>query len=550
MKRLAFILFLFLSTAATYGQKLKKSEQIVVNDLKESIYFLADDKLEGRRAGSEGERKAAEYIIEKFKSYGIQPMGDNGSFKQAFPINEGRKILGATTLVLNGATIDTSSYFPLTFSSEGVVRGMAAPAIHESGEPWFVDLSFLLSENAKNPHFDLEEQLKKEANAYKLKGATAIAFYTSGPADPDLFFDGHSRQERLSIPVIYIRKQTAAKYLISRDDFVNLSLNIATAESSRTGYNVIGYIDNGAPNTIVIGAHYDHLGYGQDHNSLWAGAPQIHNGADDNASGTALIIEAAKALKVQSHKRKSAFKDNNYLLMCFSGEELGLYGSKFFTEHPTIPLESVNFMINCDMVGRLNNDTKGITVGGYGTSPYWSALPEKTKFLNIKFDSSGIGPSDHTSFYLKNIPVLFFFTGTHPDYHKPTDDADKINYTGELRVFQYIMDVVESSNKAGKLSFTKTKEPAKTDAPRFTVTLGVMPDYTYSGTGLKIDGVIDGRVAQKAGMKAGDVITKLGDYKVSDINDYMKALSHFKKGDKTTVEYQEGAESKTVAVEF
>lgn len=550
MKRLAFILFLFLSVSATYAQKLKKSERAVVSDLKESIYFLADDKLEGRRAGSEGERKAAAYIIEKFMAYGILPKGDDGSFKQAFPINEGRKVLPATALTLDGTTIDTASYFPLTFSSEGSVKGTVAPAVHESGEPWFVDLSFLLSENAHNPHFDLGEQLKKEVDTYKSKGATAVVFYTSGNADPDLSFDGHSKQERLSIPVIYIRKKAAARYLVSKDNFISLSLNIATAESSRTGYNVIGYIDNGAPNTIIIGAHYDHLGYGQDHNSLWAGPPQIHNGADDNASGTALIIEAARALKEQSAKRKSAYKNNNYLLMCFSGEELGLYGSKFFTEHPTIPLESVNFMINCDMVGRLNDGTKGITVGGYGTSPYWSNLTDKTKFLNIKFDSSGIGPSDHTSFYLKNIPVLFFFTGTHPDYHKPSDDADKINYTGELRVFQYIMNVVENTNKAGKLTFTKTREPAKTDAPRFTVTLGVMPDYTYSGTGLRIDGVIDGRVAHKAGMKAGDVITKLGDHKVSDINDYMKALSHFKKGDKTTVEYREGDNSKTVEVEF
>lgn len=550
MKHLVFVLFLFLSTTASFAQKLKKSEQAAVNDLKETVYFLADDKLEGRRAGSEGERKAAAYIIEKFKSYGIEPKGDNSTYNQAFPIHEGRKILPATFLKLDGATLDTASYFPLTFSSEGTIEGTVAPAIHESGEPWFTDINFLLSENAGNPHFDLSEQLKKEVKAYKAKGASAVVFYTSGKSDPDLAFDGQSKQERLAIPVIYIRKKAADRYLVSKDDFLTLSLKVATAESSRTGYNVIGYIDNGAPTTIVIGAHYDHLGYGQDHNSLWTGAPQIHNGADDNASGTALILEAAKQLKALSAKKRSKYKNNNYLFICFSGEELGLFGSKYFTEHPTIPLSSVNFMINCDMVGRLNEDTKGITVGGYGTSPYWSSLPEKTKFLNVKFDSSGIGPSDHTSFYLKNIPVLFFFTGTHPDYHKPSDDANKINYPGELRVFEYVMDVVENANKVGKLAFTKTREPAQTDAPRFTVTLGVMPDYTYSGAGLKIDGVIDGRAAQKAGMKAGDVITKLGDYKVSDINDYMKALSQFKKGDKTTVEYLESGNTKVVNVQF
>lgn len=550
MKRLIFLLFLFLSGSATFAQKLKKSEQAVVNDLKQSVYFLADDKLEGRRAGSVGERKAGEYIIEKFKTAGVEPKGENGTYLQGFPIAEGRQILPATFLKIDGAEIDTSLFFPLTFSSEGSAKGMVAPAIRESDAPWFSDLNFMLSQNKDNPHFDLEQTIKKEADGFKAKGATAVIFYTSGKEDPGLFFDGHSKQERLSIPVIYIRKKAAERYLVSKENFINISFTIATAEKSRTGYNVIGYIDNGASNTIVIGAHYDHLGYGQDHNSLWTGSPSIHNGADDNASGTALVIEAAKELKKLSGKKRSVYKNNNYLLICFSGEELGLFGSKYFTENPTIPLESVNYMINCDMVGRLNGDTKDIFIGGYGTSPYWATLPQKTKFLNVKFDSSGIGPSDHTSFYLKNIPVLFFFTGTHSDYHKPTDDADKVNYAGELRVLQYVLDIVENSNKTGKLAFTKTREPKSSDAPRFTVTLGVMPDYTFNGTGLRIDGIIGGRIAEKAGMKAGDVIIKMGEYKVTDIQDYMKALSHFKKGDKTTVEYLENGAAKTVNVEF
>ena len=188
-------------------------------------------------------------------------------------------------------------------------------------------------------------------------------------------------------------------------------------------------LDNGAAHTVVVGAHYDHLGYGEDGNSmLRTGEVLIHNGADDNASGTAALIELARLLK------KSGDKRNNYLFLAFSAEELGLNGSKFFTEHPTLPMEQFTCMVNMDMVGRLNDSSHTVTVGGYGTSPWWGELFRKQQgnpSLNIKFDSSGTGPSDHTSFYRKDIPVLFFFTGLHSDYHRPTDDFDKLNYSGE-----------------------------------------------------------------------------------------------------------------------
>ena len=176
-------------------------------------------------------------------------------------------------------------------------------------------------------------------------------------------------------------------------------------------------------------------------------------------------------------------------------------------------------------------------------------MDEKTKYFNVKFDSSGIGPSDHTSFYLKNIPVLFFFTGTHKDYHKPTDDVEKINFTGELEVIKYIYHVIEETNKMGKLAFSKTREP-KMEGKRFTVSLGIMPDYTFSGKGVRADGIIDGKIAQKAGIQAGDVIIKLGDNSFSDINSYMTVLSKFKKGDPTTVTVIRGKDVLTFNIIF
>jgi membrane-associated protease RseP (regulator of RpoE activity) len=193
------------------------------------------------------------------------------------------------------------------------------------------------------------------------------------------------------------------------------------------------------------------------------------------------------------------------------------------------------------MIGRLNDSTKTLLIGGYGTSPSWAnILSTKEKSFLIKFDSSGIGPSDHTSFYRKNIPVLFFFTGTHSDYHKPTDDVEKINFMGEVYIVKYVYKILERTNQTGKLAFTKTREIQAQDVPRFTVTLGIMPDYSFSGTGLRIDAIVEGKIAQKAGMKEGDVITALDDYKTYDLTSYMKALSKFKKGDAAKVKVIRG----------
>ena len=273
----------------------------------------------------------------------------------------------------------------------------------------------------------------------------------------------------------------------------------------------------------------------------------IHNGADDNASGTAALIELAKLLKV------SKYKNNNYLFTAFSGEELGLFGSKYFTEHPTIDLSKVNYMINMDMVGRLNDSSKVLTVGGYGTSPTWGQLfttISSDKNIINRYDSSGSGPSDHTSFYRKDIPVLFFFTGLHSDYHRPSDDADKINYTGEYRVVKYIYRIIEETNNKGKLAFTKTRETQSTTSARFSVTMGIMPDYAYSGNGVRADGISEGRPAQKAGLKAGDVIIQLGEYPVLSVENYMQVLGKFKKGDKTKVKVKRGNETIETEVQF
>ena len=541
-----FLLFLLITISTTaFGQKLKKADKAIINDLKATVTYLASDELEGRRTGTAGEKLAYTYLTKQLENNGIQAKGVNG-YLQSFEVNEGKQIMPETSLSIDSKKLEIEKdFFPFIYSPNASVHSYASPAIKESDAPWFLDINEILKKNEDNPHFDLSEAIRTHSTDCKRKGATALIVYNSGDKETDLKFEGKSKLDQVGIPVIFITKDAAKKYLSDNTTDHKIDLNVEIGDKKRSGTNVIGYLDNGAANTIILGAHFDHLGYGEDHNSLWTGKPEIHNGADDNASGTATVLELSKLLK------KSKLTNNNYLFIFFSGEELGLFGSKYFTEHPTIDLSKVNYMINLDMVGRLNVETKTITIGGFGTSPSWrSLLPEKTKALSVKFDSSGIGPSDHTSFYLKEIPVLFFFTGTHTDYHKPGDDVEKINLLGQYRILQYIMDLLSKTNKGDKLTFLKTKEPQMGSGVRFTVSLGVMPDYTYSGSGVHIDGVIDGRIADKAGIKTGDVIVKIGDFGLTDVNEYMTALSKFKKGDSTTVKVKRGKEVLTFNIVF
>ena len=543
MKNILLIILLYCQVAS--AQKLKKSDKIIIESLKSEIGFLASDRLEGRRTGTPGEKLAYEYLAKEFKEINLVPKGDDSTYLQAFEINEGKEILPSTHLILNGTSLSLyEEYFPFIFSAEGSVKANASPALLEKGNPWFLDIKEMVEKNINNPHFDLEDAIKNKSVEFAKKGATAVIIYNSGKKEDTLKFEAKDKIESVSVPVVFITKDAAQKYLSDPAANIELDVNVAIRDKKKEGHNVAGFSDNGAASTIIIGAHYDHLGLGEDHNSLWTGAAQIHNGADDNASGTASVIELAKMLQ------KSKLKNNNYLFVCFSGEELGLYGSKYFTEHPTINLDAVNYMINSDMIGRLNDTTHNLTIGGYGTSSSWGkVVDQKSKIFKIHLDSSGIGPSDHTSFYLKNIPVLFFFTGTHKDYHKPTDDVEKINFTGELQVIKYIYHVIEATNGLGKISFSKTKEP-KMGGARFTVSLGIMPDYSFDGKGVKADAIIDGKIAQKAGIQVGDIIIKIGEYTFSDIYSYMDVLSKFKKGDATKVTVLRGNEQLTFDIIF
>lgn len=532
----------------SYAQKLKKADKAVIKEIQSHITYLADDKLEGRRAGTQGEQLASEYISRQFAAAGLHPKGTDGGWLQSFDINDGKEVKSTSYFIINGHDLKVNTdYFPMSFSKNASLEAMPAISLPESGVPWFVDMDDWLTENKDNPHFDLEGLIRQKAADMAAKGATALIVYNTSGIDDKLAFNGKDRSAISAIPVVYLSKDATKKYLSDAHAALDMKLKVELGDKKRKGNNVLGYIDNGAATTVIIGAHYDHLGYGEDGNSLFrTGTPQIHNGADDNASGTAALIELAKMLK------KSKLTANNYLFIAFSGEELGLFGSKYFTENPTTDITKVNYMINMDMVGRLSDSSKVLTVGGIGTSPAWVSTISslRDKYFTVKYDSSGTGPSDHTSFYRKDIPVLFFFTGLHTDYHRPSDDADRINYTGEYMIIRYIYNIIAKTNTPARLAFTKTRETQTTTSARFSVTMGIMPDYTYSGTGVRVDGVTEGRPAQKAGLKTGDVLIQLGEHNISSMESYMQALGKFKKGDLTKAKYKRGNETIETTVQF
>jgi len=393
-----------------------KETQVNSVSMKEDVAILANDSLNGRKTGSDGERKAADYIAKRFEDLGLQPKGSEGFFQK------------------------------FTYKA------------------------------SKNPH--QEAEFTAENN-----------------------------------------------------------------DSTKTGQNVIAYLDNKAENTVVIGAHYDHLGMGGE-GSLYREGEAIHNGADDNASGVAMMLHLADSLQ-----KKDSPKNNNYLFIAFSGEEEGLLGSNYFVKNPTMDTKKVTYMLNMDMVGRLNSENT-LAVYGVGTSPILKqAVNANAGELKIAENESGVGPSDHTSFYLADIPVLHFFTGQHEDYHKPSDDTEKVNFEGMKIVSNYIFSIIKDLDDQPKLPFKRTKNESEA-VPEFKVTLGVVPDYLFSGKGMRIDGVSEDKPAQKAGLQKGDIVVKMGDFEVTDMMSYMKSLSKFEKGQTAKVTVNRDGALKEVEVIF
>ena len=544
--RIATFLFLFLISTSVNAQL----DAVLKSNLKQHISILASDKFEGREPGTKGERLSYEYITQQFKNIGLLPKGNKG-YLQSFEFSAGTKNGVKNKLIIAGNNLKSDSeYYVLPYSAhkstaEGksikIGSGLLSKELGRNDYEGMTDLKGRIAvmdyatPEADNPHSKWAEasDLRKRIEIAVSKGISGLIIYNSNDSINNPNKNSEIKITPFAIPVVFVKSNDVT--LLKNDQQVVIETDIEKIMHS--GHNVIGYIDNHAENIIVIGAHYDHLGYG-GHESLYRGERAIHNGADDNASGTSALIELARKLK------GSSLNKYNYMFIAFSGEEKGLLGSNYFVKHPTINKKKVNYMLNMDMVGRLKPTDHVLLINGAGTSPSWDSLLNNIKVdsLRIKTTASGVGPSDHTSFYLEGIPVLHFFSGTHSDYHKPSDDEPLINYNGMVSIFHFMNDLIEQTNNLPKLAFTKTNDSNNEDAPRFKVTLGVVPDYAFEGSGMRIDGVTEGRPAAAAGLLKGDVVIQMGEEKVTDMMSYMKALSKFKKGDTIKVKVDRAKE--------
>ncbi len=572
MKKIILIIFVALQTISF--SQVVDSPEITKEEIYEHIKYLASDELEGRFTGTEQCRIAAEYIAKEFEKAGLQPVF-NGSYFQEFPFISDIKLGDNYLKFSDEETLSlevNNDFTPLPFSDNLSVEGKLVFAGFgiSSKENNYDDyenidvkdkvvIVFRNHPDLNTPHSPLEQfaGLRYKATVARDKGAAGIIFVnTSDKKDDDKLFkleyDGAAKVKGIS--VLQIKRDVLQK-LFSKlnldiedvekqitenkkpDSFeLNTSAKIKTEviEVESISWNVGGLLKGNdeklSDEYLVIGAHFDHLGWGKQ-NSLYQGEPAIHNGADDNASGTTGLLELSEKFASEKNNLKRSI-----LFFAFSGEELGLLGSSYLVNHFPVPTEKVVSMINMDMIGRLKDSS--LIVYGTGTSTNWkNILNDKNSFgFKLTFNDEGFGPSDHSSFYGKKIPVLFFFTGTHSDYHKPSDDYDKINSEGQEKVLKYIhsvaTEIINSDSRPDYLAVER-KDAGRMTASR--VWVGTIPDFAGDTEGYKLGGVTEGSPAALAGLQAGDIITKFGDKKISNIYDFTYAIGNYKPGDKVKV---------------
>jgi peptidase M28-like protein/PDZ domain-containing protein/PA domain-containing protein len=564
--------------------------------LQQHVSYLASDALNGRRTGTPGADDAARYIAGEFARAGLRPAVAGGSAKpsqlmarylQRFPYVSGVRLSGANVLMVY--TNDASRVFqvekdwmPLGFSANQtgeripailVGYGITAPELnyndyanlHVAGR---IAVALSGTPDGDNPHgqFGRYEQLIWKAIAARNAGAKALIVVARQEKFADdglsvLRYDNGSGEA--GIPVIGVSQEVAGKLFMNTPiseieqaaksksklaymelpGTVSFSTNVTRVEVA--AYNVAGVLEGSDPvlkkETIIIGAHYDHLGRGGD-GSLAPNSSEIHHGADDNASGTAGLLELARIFGAQRPKLKRTL-----IFIAFSGEEEGLLGSNYYVNHPLTQLANTVGMINMDMIGRMKD--RKLIIGGVGTAKEWRQMIEPDKSFELTLTEDGFGPSDHSSFYGKQVPVLFFWTGTHNDYHKPSDTWDKINYNDEAKILSFVARIVRDIDGADKrLTYTTAKSDPAQRTSGFRVYLGTIPNYAESNDGMLLDGVRDDSPAAKAGLKAGDRIVKIGNRDVKNVYDYTYALGEMKAGQEYVFQIVRGGEKLTLKV--
>jgi len=656
-KRRQLLSLVWLIALVASGLAQQPQQTTSVNRLRQAVEYLASDALEGRRTGTPGANGAAHYIAGEFSLLGLRPgmeiarpartRGENRSrYLQSFPY-VASVALGPHNLVSLNPQGDTTpiavgeDWMPLGLSSNGSLKsaeivfagyGISSAELKYndygvSNAKDRVAIVFAGTPDGENPHgqFLQAGQIRFKTAAARAAGARALIIITDEERlkEDRLTHLSYDNAGEAGIPVIVISRNLAARILGAADanllEFVKvadartsagapqrepvkgrtLGLDVNVNHLESPSYNIIGILPGSDPKlkdeAIVIGAHYDHLGRGGE-GSLAPREGEIHHGADDNASGTAALIELARRLSTQRPKPRRTI-----VFIAFSGEEEGLIGSSYYVNHPVVPLAKTIAMINMDMIGRLRDQK--LMIGGIGTAPEWRAMVEGQNspenmanaalngtitppgFANLKvnldpkltpvgypvvigangrrvviadaantpmeaakpftlsLNEDGYGPSDHSSFYSKQIPVLFFFTGTHNDYHKPSDTSDKINYEGEAKIVSFVERIIRDLDKSDKRpTYAVAKSESQGRSGGFRVYLGTIPNYADSSDGLLLDGVRDASPAAKAGIKAGDKIVKIAGHDVKNVYDYTYALGEMKGGQEYEIEVVRGTE--------
>lgn len=558
MQRLLIISILLLQTLFLQGQFLQNISEEEKQKLSDRMFghvsALAHDSMMGREAGTEGELKAMYYIAKQFKNAGLQPLPEKNywipfSFSEGYSYQSGSISFQNKEYSQNEYFLYLNPLVNYNFSGNTFFIG---DGLNEADYKMLnssfnknavivIDINFSdTCDNATDQKYlPLLEKAVAKATFINPEAVILVSSDVKKfPAIASINLD----QARPNIPVICTGKTLSKKIL--KSDNSEIQSKCEFSKNEKTGYNVAAWIDNGKPTTIVFGAHYDHLGFGKSGSLSTDSA--VHNGADDNASGTALMIELARILN------ESGINNHNYLFVAFGAEEKGLLGSKAFLNQKIIADSSIMAMLNFDMVGRMDTAEPKLNILGTGTAAEWDSLITTASSgpVTVKKSESGTAGSDQMSFYLKNIPVLFFITGMHEDYHKPSDDAEKINREGMADVLLIALKITAKLDNIQDLKFVRSESGSGGNGRRPGVTLGVIPDHAWEGKGMRIDAVTKDKTADKAGLLKGDIVIQIGDMPVTDIMSYMKALSAYKKGDKAKITYLRGQTENSVEVVF
>jgi hypothetical protein len=553
----------------------------------DDVKALASPEMEGRGAGTKGIARAADLIEQRYRSLGLQPAGANSYF-QPFTVITGAKLNDGNRLVVQDSKSKqglklNQDFVPFSFSASGEVAGPMVFAGFGVTAPEFGydDYAHLdvkdkivvvlryepagFAAKSGNAGLTQHSQLIAKAINARNHGAKAVILVNGklgdGEEDQLTKFGSVNGPENAGILIAQAKNDAANAWFVAAGkslgeaqnqinssttpasfafpDKLQISLGVNIEKTRATVNNVLAYLPGKTDEYIIIGAHYDHLGYGNVDSLAPSQIGQIHPGADDNASGTAGVLELARLLA----PRKGQLQ-RGILFADFAGEELGLLGSAEWVKEPTLPLDKAVAMINMDMIGRIKDEK--VFVGGTGTGATFKDLldEEKNKFpFHIEYSASGYGASDHTSFVGKQIPVLFFFSGLHADYHKPSDTWDKINAPDAAELLDFIDDValkIDSANERVAFVTVKEDQPGGLSASGggggYGPYFGSIPDFGQEENGVKFSDVRPGSPAAKAGFKAGDVLVQFGDKPIHNLYDFTDALRRSKVGDVVDVQ--------------